>query len=84
MSTGRTLWLELCYRYHAGVDDVIKMKQAWATLSGRIDPELYRHVQDKLVIQEQDAVIWRDTCLSYFQTFSKMPFPKHGSDDERR
>jgi alpha-glucuronidase len=27
------------------------------------------------VIQERDAIHWRDACLLYFQTFSKRPLP---------
>jgi alpha-glucuronidase len=30
-----------------------------------------------LGIQEKDAVWWRNACLLYFQTFSKMPIPAH-------
>jgi len=26
-------------------------------------------------VQEKEAVWWRDACLSYFQTYSKMPLP---------
>lgn len=26
-------------------------------------------------IQEHDAVWWRDACLLYFQTFSRLPLP---------
>jgi alpha-glucuronidase len=28
-----------------------------------------------LAIQEKEAVWWRNACLLYFQTFSKMPIP---------
>jgi alpha-glucuronidase len=28
-----------------------------------------------LAIQEKEAVWWKDACLLYFQTFSKMPIP---------
>jgi len=33
-------------------------------------------VAKKLAIQERDAIWWRDSCLLYFQTFSKQPLPK--------
>ena len=29
-----------------------------------------------LTIQEKEAVWWRNACVLYFQTFSKMPIPK--------
>jgi len=28
-----------------------------------------------LTIQEKDAIWWRNACLLYFQTFSRMPLP---------
>jgi alpha-glucuronidase len=28
-----------------------------------------------LIIQEKEAVWWRNACLLYFQTFSGMPIP---------
>ena len=77
MDSGRTLWEELCYRYYKGVDYVTAMRQKWATLEKDIDPDIFSHVQEKLATQEKDADIWRDTCLGYFQKFSKMPIPEY-------
>lgn len=76
MESGRTLWQELCCRYYAGTDYVKKMRRQWATLEGRIDMEMYHHVQEKLATQKKDAIIWRDTCLGYFKEFSKLPIPE--------
>jgi alpha-glucuronidase len=75
MKSGRILWDELCLRYQQGVDEVRAMQRAWASLSGRIDDERFTAVQQRLARQEQDAVIWRDACLLYFQTFSQRPLP---------
>jgi alpha-glucuronidase len=77
MQSGRTLWDELCYRYNTGVNYVKSMRQKWATLEKDIDPDIFSHVQEKLVIQEKDTVTWRNTCLGYFQKFSKMPIPDY-------
>jgi len=77
MRSGRTLWDELCYRYNTGVGCVKEMRQKWATLQKDIDPDIFSHVQEKLAIQEKDAAVWRDTCLDYFQKFSKMPIPEY-------
>jgi len=77
MQSGRTLWDELCCRYNSGVDYVKEMRQKWATLEKNIDPDIFSHVQEKLAIQEKDAAIWRDTCLGYFQKFSKMAVPEY-------
>ena len=76
MQTGRTLWDELCVRYYAGVDYVTGMRATWASVEEYIDPEVFAHSAAKLVTHERDAGIWRDTCIEYFQTFSKMPVPE--------
>ena len=75
MKSGRTLWDELCLRYQQGVDEVRGMRRAWETLAGKIDAGRFTAVQQRLRRQEQDAVIWRDACLLYFQTFSRRPLP---------
>jgi alpha-glucuronidase len=51
------------------------MRRTWASLEGEIDREIFAHVEEKLATQEKDAALWRDTCLGYFQEFSKMPVP---------
>jgi alpha-glucuronidase len=75
MKSGRTLWDELCLRYQGGVDSVRRMQQQWNSLRDLVDEDRHRQVTMLLAVQEKDAVWWRNACLLYFQTFSKMPFP---------
>lgn len=75
MKSEKNLWEELCSKYYNGVDRVRNMRKTWEMLIGRIDDERFSHVQTLLKIQEKEAVWWRDACLLYFQTFSKMPIP---------
>jgi len=75
MSSGRTLWDELCLHYQQGVDAVRGWETTWASLRGAIDDERWSHVAALLRLQEKDAVHWRDACLLYFQTFSHRPLP---------
>lgn len=75
MKSGRTLWEELCYRYNSGVAAAKVMQQQWNTLEGRVDKERFKQVQMLLAIQVKEASWWRNACLLYFQTFSKMPIP---------
>jgi alpha-glucuronidase len=75
MRSGRTLWNELCYKYYTGVDSVRAMQQSWNQLKNYIDEERFRQVSMLMAIQEKEAVWWRNACLLYFQTFSKMPLP---------
>jgi alpha-glucuronidase len=75
MRSGRTLWAELCNKYYSGVDSVRRMQTVWNTMRRKIDPERWEQVQMLLTIQVNEAVWWRNACLLYFQTFSKMPLP---------
>lgn len=75
LRSGRTLWDELALHYQRGVNWVRATRKQWEALKGVIDSERYEEVARKLSIQERDAIVWRDACLLYFQTFSKMPLP---------
>lgn len=75
MSSGRTLWNELCYRYYSGAAAVVTQQKQWETLKPFIDEERFVHVQALLKIQANEAVWWRNACLLYFQQFSKQPIP---------
>ncbi len=75
MHSGRTLWNELCYKYYSGVDSVRSMQRSWNGLKNFIDEERFQQVKMLLIVQEKEAIWWRNACLLYFQTFSKMPVP---------
>jgi mannonate dehydratase len=75
LSTGRTLWDELCHRYYEGTQSVARMQQDWATVKPAVDAELFADVAGRLAVQRREALWWRDACVLYFQEFSKMPIP---------
>ena len=75
MRSGKTLWEELCLHYYAGVDAVRGYQQTWEGLKAKVDDERFNHVKMLLAAQEKEAVIWRNSCVLYFQTFSKMKIP---------
>lgn len=75
MKSGRTLWEELCHQYYTGADSVKWMQQQWNSLEGKIDEEQFLHVKSLLNIQQKEAVWWRNSCVLYFQTFSKKEIP---------
>ena len=54
---------------------VRQMQDMWDSLEDFVDPARFVHVQSLLAIQEKEARWWRDACLLYFQTFSKLPIP---------
>lgn len=75
MQSGRTLWDELVHLYYSGVDQVRHMQKEWDKLEGLIDQTRFEQVKALLAIQERDAVIWRDSCVLYFQTWSGKTIP---------
>jgi alpha-glucuronidase len=75
MSSGRSLWDELVYRYSSGLDSVGAMRKTWSGLSSYIDAERFEQIAAFLAIQEQEAKWWRDASIAYFQSFSKRPLP---------
>lgn len=75
MKSGRTLWNELCYQYNQGVDSVRWMQQVWNKQMNKVDAQRFKQVSMLLKIQEKEAVWWRNACLLYFQTFSKIAIP---------
>jgi alpha-glucuronidase len=77
MKSGRNLWEELCYKYNLGVDSVKWMQQQWNSVKNFMDEERFNQVKMLLSIQEKEAEWWRDACLLYFQTFSRMPIPSN-------
>lgn len=70
MKSGRTLWEELCFRYNRGVTQVEEMQRIWRRLEPWVDAQIFRHVDEKLTVQLNDARRWREVCLHYFQRFS--------------
>jgi len=75
LKSGETLWNGLISHYYTGVEDVRKMQKDWESLRGNIDAQRFEHVEAYLKIQEKEAVWWRNSCIQYFQQFSKLPIP---------
>lgn len=75
MKSGRTLWEELVDKYYTGVQQVRAMQAEWNKLEGQIDAERFAQIKALLIIQESEAVRWRDSCVLYFQSISKLPIP---------
>ena len=75
LASGKSLWEELCRHYHKGAADVAGMWKTWQSLKNEVDADRFQQVDMMLQIQEKEAKWWRDACLTYFQTFSKMDMP---------
>ncbi|WP_041620824.1 alpha-glucuronidase [Paludibacter propionicigenes] len=75
LKTGRTLWDEMCYKYDTGVKQVRQFQKTWDKIEPYVDADRFTRIQNKLRAQSQNAQVWKDACLLYFQQFSKMPIP---------
>lgn len=83
MKSGRTLWDELCHLYYQGADSVKWMQNSWNALEGKVDADRFAQVKSLLAIQYKEAVWWRNSCVLYFQTFSKKEIPAGLEKPER-
>jgi len=75
MRNGKTLWDELCFRYQEGIDSVRQFQKIWDMSASFVDKNRFEEVQYKLKVHLKDAIIWKDACTLYFQTFSQRPIP---------
>ncbi|GAB3030405.1 alpha-glucuronidase family glycosyl hydrolase [Spirosoma pulveris] len=75
LSTGRTLWDELCTRFYTGADSVVWMQKQWALVKPAVDPAIFADVTGRLSTQHKEAIWWRDSWVLYLQTYSKQPIP---------
>lgn len=76
MKNGRILWDNLGIKYQEGVNEVRNMIATWETAKPYIDSERHQEVAQLLNIQLKEAIWWKDACMTYFQSFSNIPFPK--------
>jgi alpha-glucuronidase len=49
------------------------MAGTWDSLKSRIDPERFQETAALLRIQQDEAQWWRDACIAYFQSQSRLP-----------
>ena len=75
MRDGRTLWDVLCHRWDTGVRQVREFQKIWDKAQPFVDSVRFTEVQRKLREQCANAILWKDACLLYFQSFSRMPVP---------
>lgn len=75
MKSGSTLWQELCMKYNMGVAMAEVYRDFWHTSAKQYmkgHEQEWQHTDSLLNVQLENAKEWRNTCLKYFQAFSKM------------
>lgn len=75
LASGKTLWEELVHRYYQGAREVANMRKTWHSMNNKIDAQRFREVDMMLQIQVKESEWWRDACLLYFKSYSKMEIP---------
>ncbi len=75
LSTGRTLWAELLYRYGKGIESVASMRRTWEGLRGKVDEDRWQQTAAFLSIQQKEAQWWRDASVAYWQSINGLPLP---------
>ena len=71
MKSGRTLWGEMTYLYNRGVSAVESHIATWHQMKPFVDSQRFEEVDRRLKLQEENARLWRDTCLGYFRQFAE-------------
>ncbi|MCG2614295.1 alpha-glucuronidase [Terrimonas sp. NA20] len=83
MKSGRNVWEELCYNYYTGAEKVKQMQASWKKMQPFVDPQRFDQITMLFNVQYEEAIWWRNACLLYFQTFSKMPIPSNYEKPDR-
>jgi alpha-glucuronidase len=83
LSSGRTLWHEMLFRYDRGVATVLRWRQQWDLLAGQIDPQRHQQVAAMLAVQAREARWWRDASIAYWQNLNGLPLPAGVAPPER-
>ncbi len=69
MKNGLTLWDEMQRLYNKGVAEVDDFAFIWQKLKPYIDEQRWQEVNELLLFQQEDARLWRHTCLKFFGSF---------------
>lgn len=73
LRSGKTVIQHIYDTHFAGVDDVARYRELWASIAGRIDGEIHANVAERLERQHANAIEWRDQVNTYFFRMSGVP-----------
>lgn len=74
LKTGKTLIQHIYDTHFEGVEEVERMAQDWESLKGLVPDDVFNRVSERLKIQLESSVEWRDRINTYF-------YRKSGTDD---
>lgn len=75
LKSGNTFWNDFVKSFYDGAEQVKDLQAEWQSVKAHVPKETFENVEARLKTQYKEAIWWRDACVLYFQTFSKMPIP---------
>jgi alpha-glucuronidase len=73
LHSGRTV-IQYVYDIHyQGAKEAAQLGKEWATLKGKIDPQLFEDERARLEYQAGHAIVWRDAIVQYFYKETGVP-----------
>jgi alpha-glucuronidase len=76
LKNGKTLIQHIYDTHFEGVEDVESFIELWKELEGRVEPDTYKRVYDRLLKQLDNSRQWRDVINSYFWRKTLIPDEK--------
>jgi alpha-glucuronidase len=76
LHSGKTVIQYVYDSHYEGASEAARLGAEWATLQGKIDPQLYEDERARLEYQAGHAIVWRDAIVQYFLRQSGIPDAK--------
>ena len=73
LHSGKTIIQYIYDIHYQGAAEAAQLGDEWATLKGKIDPQLYGDEHARLEYQAGHAIVWRDAIVQYFLKESGIP-----------
>jgi alpha-glucuronidase len=73
LHTGKTVIQYVYDSHYEGAEEAAQLGKEWATLKGKIDPQLYNDERARLEYQAGHAIVWRDAIVQYFYKETGIP-----------
>jgi len=76
LHSGKTVIQYVYDSHYRGAEEAARLGAEWATLKGKVDPQLFNDVTARLEYQAGHAIVWRDAIVQYFLKESGIPDDK--------
>jgi alpha-glucuronidase len=73
LHSGKTIIQFVYDSHYQGAEEASRLGEEWATLKGKIDPQLFEDERARLEYQASHAIVWRDAIVQYFLKESGIP-----------